>query len=301
MGEQDAMRPSLILEDDHFDWGLRDGMDEASNSRDAARNESSSNTKQLEIREIPLGMFWGLERVAGIDISFIPSPGGIDEIAVAALVVCEFPSLRTLHEETTTLQLDIPYAAGFLGFREVPSCSAVLAQVPTPFSPQIVLVDGSGLLHHRSFGSACHFGLVNDIPTVGVAKNPLAIDGLTLERVRMLARGDKTRNASETGSTEGVGREDMRNRNANQGRCSGGWEWEEGKHEVALVGDSGRQWGAAVRSIGTKKPVYVSQGHRVSLNTSVELVKACMIPQQRVPVPIQEADQVGRRLVARLK
>jgi len=35
--------------------------------------------------------------------------------------VHEYPSLKTIHVETFTLTLDVPYVAGFLGFREVPS------------------------------------------------------------------------------------------------------------------------------------------------------------------------------------
>ena len=39
----------------------------------------------------------------------------------------------------------------------------------------MVLIDGNGVLHPRKCGSASHIGVVCDIPTIGVAKNLIAI------------------------------------------------------------------------------------------------------------------------------
>lgn len=62
--------------------------------------------------------------------------------------------------------------------------SAVAAAAARPPWPQVFLVDGYGALHHRRCGSACHLGVHCGIPTVGVAKTLLHVDGLQERSVR---------------------------------------------------------------------------------------------------------------------
>ena len=38
---------------------------------------------------------------------------------------------------------------------------------------EVILVDGTGILHHRHAGIATHLGVVADLPTVGVTKKLL--------------------------------------------------------------------------------------------------------------------------------
>jgi deoxyinosine 3'endonuclease (endonuclease V) len=54
-----------------------------------------------------------------------------------------------------------------------------------------------------------------------------------------------------------------------------------------LIGLSGQIWGAAVRtSEGAINPVYVSVGHKISLDTAIKLVVACSV--KRVPEPVRQ-------------
>ena len=74
-----------------------------------------------------------------------------------------------------------------------------------------------------------------------------------------------------------------------------------------LVGDSGRTWGAALRSSepppkrettgqdAAFRPIFVSVGHGVCLRTAVALTTACCA--YRVPEPIRLADLEGRDVV----
>jgi len=56
---------------------------------------------------------------------------------------------------------------------------------------------------------------------------------------------------------------------------------------VKLVGNSGRVWGAALRSTDSSTdPVIVSVGHRISLDTTLALVKSCC--KFRVPEPVKK-------------
>jgi hypothetical protein len=48
----------------------------------------------------------------------------------------------------------------------------------------VTLVDGNGVLHPHGFGLASHFGVVMGIPTIGVGKTFLHVDGLTKPDVK---------------------------------------------------------------------------------------------------------------------
>ena len=86
-------------------------------------------------------------------------------------------NLNIVHQDSEPVDLSIPYMAGFLGFREVPVFKALLARAPAP-KPQLLLVDGFGVLHPRRCGSASHLGVETGYPTIGVGKQLLATDGL---------------------------------------------------------------------------------------------------------------------------
>jgi deoxyribonuclease V len=59
--------------------------------------------------------------------------------------------------------------------------------------------------------------------------------------------------------------------------------------------------GAAVRTRTSVKPVYVSIGHKIDLEKSIELVLACS-PRYRIPVPLRLAHNlsVGKKLKERM-
>lgn len=57
----------------------------------------------------------------------------------------------------------------------------------------------------------------------------------------------------------------------------------------------GEQLGVVLRTRERVKPIYVTQGHRVSLATAVDLVKGCL-DGYRIPKPTREADHYVRNL-----
>ena len=64
-----------------------------------------------------------------------------------------------------------------------------------------------------------------------------------------------------------------------------------------MKGDSGKIWGAALRATKeSKNPIFISIGHRVSLETAIKIVKMT-ITKYRIPEPIRQADLRGRRKV----
>jgi len=123
------------------------------------------------------------------------------------------------------------------------------------------MVDGNGILHYRGFGLACHLGVLTGIPTIGVAKKLLCVDGLKESTVYELC-DSKLRKA--------------------------------GQH-VELIGAHHGVLGAAVKgSEETNDPIFVSSGHKICLETSLEIVKRCCI--YRIPEPTRQADLKSRAL-----
>ncbi|KAF7104167.1 hypothetical protein CFC21_105087 [Triticum aestivum] len=120
---------------------------------------------------------------------------------------------------------------------------------------ELLMVDGNGLLHPRGFGLACHLGVLADLPTIGVGKNLHHVDGLDQSEVRRQLEAE--------------------------GNCN--------KECISLTGQSGTIWGAAMRSSpGSLRPIYISVGHRISLDSAIGIVKYCC--RYRVPEPTRQAD-----------
>ncbi|KAG0181639.1 hypothetical protein DFQ28_009529 [Apophysomyces sp. BC1034] len=175
---------------------------------------------------------------------------------------------KVVHTAFLETSLYLPYIPGFLAFREVDPLLQLLNKVKQEqpqIYPQALLVDGNGRLHPRTCGIACHLGVLADTPTIGVAKNFLMIDGegplLEMKHVKTLAKG-----LNKLGD------------------------------RLVLRGTSGTVYGAAVRtSDGAPNPVFISQGHRVSLETAIQLVLATC--RYRIPEPIRRADLDSRAYI----
>lgn len=128
--------------------------------------------------------------VAGLDVTYTslssssPTSTADRDIAVACLVVqCLHPDGTSTIVHTELLETAapaLPYAPGLLGFREVPAYRELLAQFRATrpdLTPEVYLVDGFGVLHPRRCGAAVHIGLEAGVPTIGVAKHLLHIEG----------------------------------------------------------------------------------------------------------------------------
>ena len=129
----------------------------------------------------------------------------------------------------------------------------------TPFQPQLCLVDGFGTLHPRGCGSASQLGVQTGTPTVGVAKS-------LLRQCCTVTETEVKNQLSQTGQV------------------------------MAELHDSaGATVGCAVkRNLQARQPVYVSTGHKISLETACDIVlKSCL---HRIPEPIRQADIVVREL-----
>ncbi|CCP01365.1 endonuclease V (deoxyinosine 3'endoduclease) [Erwinia amylovora Ea644] len=105
--------------------------------------------------------------IGGADVGFEQS----GEVTRAALVILEYPSLQLIEYQVARIATTIPYIPGLLSFRELPALEAAWQQLAQ--RPDLLLVDGHGIAHPRRLGVASHFGLLADVPTIGVAKKRL--------------------------------------------------------------------------------------------------------------------------------
>ncbi|MEU6386783.1 endonuclease V [Streptomyces bauhiniae] len=181
------------------------------------------------------------------------------DLVAAAAVVLDAATLTVVAEATAVGRVAFPYVPGLLAFRELPAVRAALDALPCP--PGLVVCDGYGLAHPRRFGLASHLGVLTGLPTIGVAKNPFTFTHPALAPAR--------------GSTAPL--------------LAEGAEGAEDEEEV----------GAALRTRSEVKPVYVSVGHRVSLDTAVAHTLA-LTPEYRLPETTRRADFLCRRALRTL-
>ncbi|KAL2974707.1 hypothetical protein AAZX31_14G119500 [Glycine max] len=247
--------------------------EEASQSRDSSRDNQTWITAQNILREklITEDCFaWKLQAgskeeealryVGGVDISFSKDD---PSRACGTLVVLDFHTLQVLYQDFSLVTLQVPYVPGFLAFREL---LEKMKRSNNPFYPQLLMVDGNGILHPRGFGLACHIGVEANLPTIGIGKNLHHVDGLTHSRVRELLGAEEN--------------------------CS--------EDFINLVGCSGHIWGVAMRSTqGSIKPIFISIGHKISLQTAIMIVQ--MTCKYRVPEPIRQADIRSRDYIRKLE
>ena len=210
-----------------------------------------------------------IKLIGGLDISFVK---GDDFVACASLVVIRFPATQDtqiVYEEYRMIRLEQPYIPGYLAFREAAFFLDLLENLrqkqPENF-PDCILVDGQGVFHPHACGVACHIGVKARVPAIGVGKTFLQVDSLVLDKIK----ADFLVNCQTAHSM------------------------------VPLVGASGRIWGAAVATVpNLKKPIFVSVGHGLSLETALQIVWGCS--RYRQPEPIRCADQKSREFLAKQK
>jgi deoxyinosine 3'endonuclease (endonuclease V) len=202
-----------------------------------------------------------LSRIGGMDIS---ASKNNPDVAVVALVVCDAENFDVLYEKYEFVTMTQPYVPGFLAFREVEHLIKLINDLKgsqNALLPQVILTDGNGILHSNRFGLACHLGVLSEIPTIGCSKTVFSVDGITKHKVKYLRK-----------------------------------ELKKAGDYVYLKGDSGAIWGAALKS--TKQsidPMLVNIGHKISLDTSLNIVKKTTM--YRVPEPIRIADKRSRAII----
>ena len=103
--------------------------------------------------------------VAGVDVAYTK------KTSVGAVVVLDFPSLKSLESRVACVDTRFPYISTLLSYREIPPALSAIRKLGT--HPDVFLVDAHGIMHPRHLGFAAYLGLVIDRPTIGVEKSPI--------------------------------------------------------------------------------------------------------------------------------
>lgn len=196
--------------------------------------------EQIEIAKkvIVKDDFKKIETIAGADISFFSKKG------VCSVVVCD-KNMKIIEKQHHVADMKLLYIRNFLFYREGELIMETFKKLSK--KPDVLMIDGSGILHPLRIGMASHLGVLLDQPTIGITKKLLC------------------------GKIEG---------------------------NKILVNNEIR--GMVVQTKQFARPIYVSSGHKISLDTAVELVRKSIIPPHKLPEPLHLAHRLADKMRDRL-
>ncbi len=212
--------------------------------------------------------------VGGVNVAY---PNADDGVAAYALV--ETAGGRLVWSTTVRRRVVFPYITTYLSFREIPILLDLLDEVRAAGRmSEVLLVDGSGILHHRHAGIASHLGVVACVPTIGVTKKLLCgsvnIEGMAAGESRPIIY------AASGGADIPV--------------CQEGHD-AIGRQECLPHHEEARPIGIALRpTAGSRRPIFISPGHRVDLPFCEQVVRR-LLAGRRLPEPLYWADRLGKR------
>lgn len=128
------------------------------------RKEQINESKKLIIKN----NVEKIDFVAGFDVA---NPKDAFDDACGAFVIIDYKTKKIVEKKTVFMKNLFPYIPTYLTFRELPFVRKLMEVVD--IKPDVLLIDGNGILHPFGFGLASHVGVSLGIPTVGVAKSLL--------------------------------------------------------------------------------------------------------------------------------
>ncbi len=201
-----------------------------------------------KLKQEQIGLAKNLKMGDERDYSSVTKIGGIyasffKNNIVSGVVV--FSEKEVIGQEYFRDKAGFPYIPGFRSYREIPSMVQALNKLEE--KPEVMLINGHGILHPRGIGMASHFSLSTGIPTIGIA------DSLLVGEIK-------------------------------------------GK-DVLLDG------GVKGRVVNTKqgaKPLLISPGNLISLETAVKIVKENVTKPHKMPEPLRIAKRYSKKVVKEL-
>jgi len=196
------------------------------------------------------------------------------------------------------------FIVGYLAFREsepvVELLSKIIKEHPDK-APDVLLVDGNGMLHPQKSGLACHIGIKTGIPAIGVAKTLHLVEGIGVTRHMlqgMASMGDYI--LIRDNENEVLGMVSLHFvKQITRFK----------KHIIHMkvllfiVDYCKTLFPVAFQALktakDTKNPMYISIGHKISLETAKNVVLKCS--KYKIPEPIRFADNISREFVRKME
>ena len=104
-----------------------------------------------------------IKTIAGAEQAFMENK------VISAIVVCDYDSLEAIEKKCVVVEAKMPYISGYMFYREGPALIEAFNKLEN--KPDILIVNGNGILHPRRIGMASHTGILLDMPTIGIAKS----------------------------------------------------------------------------------------------------------------------------------
>jgi len=109
-----------------------------------------------------------IKTIAGVDVAYSKINS---RKACGAYVVMDVKNKEIIEYNIIKMDTNFPYIPTYLAYRELPIIEELFNKMRE--KPDVIMIDGNGILHPYGIGVASHAGIILDIPTIGVAKGLL--------------------------------------------------------------------------------------------------------------------------------
>lgn len=181
-----------------------------------------------------------------------------EELVAVSIILYDFESKKCIYKNFKVTRCKIPYISGFVGFAESELYNELYNEMLNKhpsYVPDVIIINSYGKLHPRCAGSATQLALKLNIPTIGIGKVIIPIDGLY----------------------------EMETKKYFREKCNSIGDY------IELKGKSNIIYGAALKNHGTSnRPLYVSVGNYITLQTAINIIINCSTFITPEPVRIAE-------------
>ena len=164
---------------------------------------------------------------------------------ISSIIIFDKKQKKVIEKKFSVEKATFTYHKDFISYRECPNLMKAFHMLRT--KPDVMFVEGDGILHPRRMGLASAFGLFTDLPTIGVNSSLLF-----------------------------------------------------GKREGDAVYDNKEILAKLLETKQNAKPIFVSQGHKISLSTALEITKE-QLQGHKLPEPLYLAHKYATKIKNKFK